>query len=175
MTHHQPNVLRWLPERGGLWVGVKKTMLSLVTLPSPYHYNIFTITLRTWSNKRYLKTPWIYCIYYIYTYILMHNEDNESPIYQWLSLKNSPFNALISKVNRLTPEEDVVSWSLSPGLLSSADWDGPGQAEMWGRGCLRCLRDLCDLSMFWSTNSFAPFFGMNRRDSKRQRNGPNRT
>lgn len=67
-------------------------------------------------------------------------------------------HTLVSKQNIFPPEEDVVSWSLSPGLLSSADWDGPGQLERLGRGCLRCLRDLCDLNMFWSTNSFAPFF-----------------
>lgn len=63
-----------------------------------------------------------------------------------------------SKEISLSPEEEVVSWSLSPCLLSSADSDGPGQLEPAERCCLRRLLDLCDLNIFWSTNSLAPFF-----------------
>lgn len=46
------------------------------------------------------------------------------------------------------PEEEVLSWSLSPSLLSSADADGPGQLELVARCCLRRRRDLCDLRIF---------------------------
>ena len=56
------------------------------------------------------------------------------------------------------PDEEVVSWSLSPSLPSSVEPDGPGQLELMWRCCLRRRRDLCDLNMFWSTNSLAPFF-----------------
>lgn len=58
----------------------------------------------------------------------------------------------------ILPEEEVVSWSLSPSLLSSADPVGPAKPELVGRCCLRRLRDLCDRNVFWSKNSLAPFF-----------------
>lgn len=46
------------------------------------------------------------------------------------------------------PEEEVLSWSLSPSLLSSADADGPGPLEPVARWCLRRRRDLCERRIF---------------------------
>lgn len=177
--HPQPNFtfLRGLSEREGSGGGYGKWCIysAIRWLRNTLNHCVHAV----WS-LRAKKKPWadlyMYLLYRSYEYGNLKTINKKS--IKTTNVRNWTFSVtplvILPKVDkadgafkssskpisceiRLPPEEEVVSWSLSPCLPSSADSDGPGQLELVGRCCLRRLRDLCDRNIFWSTNSLAPF------------------